>query len=213
MCPSGIRSWSIGELQAALESADTRLIESLDQPIVAAGPCRRRRFGRRKHGGRYAGIGLILMAVLVTVANRFDPATVAVLLALGCLGLLDDLLGAVTVMEDGVRLTGLRLPRTLPFAEVAHAQLGENRFGIVVKTVDLIPNRGRRLRIIPFQFTGFYGTDGWAAELIAAFESNHIDAKADLLRHLSQAAKRSEASVREEQASFDDREQDPPITF
>jgi hypothetical protein len=138
---------------------------------------------------------------------------VAVLLTFGCPALLDDLLGAVTMLDDGVRLTGFRLPRTLRYPEVAHAQLGENRVGVVVKTVDLIPTQGRRFRVVPFQFTGFYGQDGWAAELIAAFQSHHIHAEADLLELLTQAASRPEASVRNEQAAFDQRKQDPPISF
>jgi hypothetical protein len=188
-------------------------MESGDQPLVAAGTYHRRRFARRTHGGRFAGIVLILIAVFVSVADHFDPGAVAICLGLGCPALLDDLLAAVTVTDDGVRLTGFRLPRTLRYAEVAHAQLGENRVGVVVKTVDLTPNHGRRLRIIPFQFTGFYGRDGWATDLIAAFGSHHIDADADLLEHLSHAASRSETSVREQQAALDERKQDPPISF
>jgi hypothetical protein len=152
------------------------------------------------------------MAVFVSVADHFDPVAVAVCLGFACPALLDDLLSAVTVTDDGVHLDGFRLPRTVRYAEVAHARLGENRFGVVVKTVDLIPNHGRRLRVIPFQSTGFYGRDGWAAELIAAFQLHHVDADADLLKHLSQAATRSETSVREEQATLDKRT-DPPISF
>jgi hypothetical protein len=201
-----------GELQALL-ICRYALMESVDQPIMSVGPCRRRRFARRTHGGRFAGIFLILIAVFVSVADHFDPGVVAVCLGFACPALLDDLLSAVTVMDDGVRLDGFRLPRTLRYAEVAQAQLGENRFGVVVKTVDLIPNHGRRLRIITFQFTGFYGRDGWAAELIAAFQSHHVDAEPDLLKHLSHAASRSETSVREEQAALDERKQDPPISF
>jgi hypothetical protein len=53
-----------------------------------------------------------------------------------------------------VRLAGVRLPRTLQYDDIAHARLGENRFGVVVKTVKLIPTHGRRVRIIPFQFSG-----------------------------------------------------------
>lgn len=153
------------------------------------------------------------MALLVSVADHFDPAVVAVLGGLGCPALLDDLLGAVAVTHDGVRLTGFRLPRTLRYSGVAHARLGESRFGAAVKTVDLIPRHGRRLRIIPYQFTGFYGPEGWAAELLAAFQAYQVDGEADLAMHLSQAASRAETSVRKEQAGFDERKEDPPIAF
>ena len=111
-----------------------------------------------------------------------------------------------------MRLTGFRLPRTLRYSDIAAAKLGENRMGVVVKTIDLVPRQGRQLRIIPFQYTGFYGPDGcFPAD--RRLQVHDIDIEPELLTHLSRAASRTEVSVKDEAQSYEAAKQDSPISF
>jgi hypothetical protein len=183
------------------------------EPAVAGGANRARRYGGRRHGLAFSGGVVILIVAVLGALGQLNLGAAALLLGLGCFNVLYDLLNAVTFTGDSVRLTGLRIPRQLRYDDVAQARLGENRVSVVVKTVDLVPTHGRRLRIIPFQFSGFYGPGGWAALLLEIIESHCIPAEPELIKHLTHAATRSERSVREQQEGYESRKEDPPISF
>jgi hypothetical protein len=183
------------------------------QPAVSSAEDQARRFGRRRRAGLFAGAGLVAIGALVIVVGPVDPVAVAFTLGLGGMAILDNLLSAVTFTNDGVRLTGLRLPSKLRYDDIANASLGETSYAVIVKTVELIPTHGRRLRLVPYQFSGFYGPEGWAALLIKVFESRGIAAEPELMSHLARAASSSEVAVPGQQQGYEEGKQEPPISF
>ena len=114
--------------------------------------------------------------------------------------ILDDVVTAITITPEAVRVTtAMGTPsRRLAYANVARVSLGTTRGGPgrarTLATLELTPKQGRPLRIVPYQYADFYGQDGWAALLNAAWDAQRVPMDADVAQALAEASSSAEPS-------------------
>jgi len=154
----------------------------------------RRRFGVRSHNHSFIGSLLLLLILVGGLLNGFGPINYNwIALGLPVWFILDDVVTALRITSEGVRVTTAmgRPRRTLGYADIERVSLGTSRAGPggsrTVATLELTPKRGSKVRIVPYKYADFYGSDGWAALLKATFESQRVPMDAEAANALTEA--------------------------
>jgi hypothetical protein len=155
-----------------------------------------RRFGPRTRNHSILGSIVLLLVLIVGVANGFGSFGWAwIVLVLPGWFILDDVVTAIRITPEAVRITTAmgRPSRTIRFEGIERVRLGKARAGPqgaprAAVALDLIPKRGRRLRVVPDQFAGFSGSDGWAALLKTRFVAHQVRMDTNVADALADAA-------------------------
>lgn len=156
----------------------------------------RRRFGVRSRNHTMIACILIILIVVGAITNGIgNPSTADWILAVGLPAwfILDDVVTAVRIMPEGVSVaTAMGKPSRLRYVDIDRVSLGSSRTGPggsrTVATLELTAKRGSRLRIVPYKYVDFYGSDGWAGLLKTTFEGQRVPMDADVAGALAEAS-------------------------
>lgn len=150
----------------------------------------------------FVGAVFLVFAAIVPISNGIASSKLVMAMTLFLVGILlmgQPILARLTFTDDAVVLSGI-LPRTMLYADIAKVEWGkvmyESGSGAgYVGCIVLSNERGRRLRLIPLQFVGYEGEQGWAALLLQVIGNHTITTDTKIRKRLESAATRSKPSA------------------
>ena len=153
-------------------------------------------FRRRYYNNAYIGAVFLVLAMIVPFAKGTDSdksiITVGMVLV-GTLMIAQNLIQRLKFTDDSVIISGL-LTKKLSYVDMARVEVGSVAIKTGsgaghVSTINLVSKQDKKLSLVPYNFTGFEGDQGWASLLLKKVSENSIEMDPKAEQYLSNAAK------------------------